>query len=74
MNIISRQMNEISPDEERIQTNIKPGQRLRKIALELQDTERTYVKVRGLVGSLKGNIMSHRKLGGEQNHGNISEY
>ena len=74
MNIISRQMNEISPDEERIQTNIKPGQRLRKIALELQDTERTYVKVRGLVGSLKGNIMSQHNLGREQNHGNISEY
>lgn len=38
-------MNEIGPDEERIQINIKPGQRLRKIVLELQDTERTYVKV-----------------------------
>ena len=48
MNIISRQMNEISPDEERVQTNIKPGQRLRKIVLELQETERTYVKVTAL--------------------------
>ena len=45
VNIISRQMNEISPDEERVQTNIRPGQRLRKIVLELQETERTYVKV-----------------------------
>jgi len=44
VNIISRQMNEISPDDERVQTNIMPGQRLRKIVLELQETERTYVK------------------------------
>ena len=49
VNIISRQMNEISPDEERVQTIIKPGQRLRKIVLELQETERTYVKASAIL-------------------------
>ncbi|XP_065057687.1 protein still life, isoforms C/SIF type 2-like isoform X1 [Rhopilema esculentum] len=44
VNIIFRQMNEFSPDDPRIPTNIKPGQRLRKIVVELQETERTYVK------------------------------
>ena len=45
MNIITRQMNEVGLDEPRVAVNIKPGQRLRKIVVELQETERTYVKV-----------------------------
>eukprot|EP00112_Aurelia_sp_Birch-Aquarium-sp1_P015853 Seg3542.1 transcript_id=Seg3542.1/GoldUCD/mRNA.D3Y31 product="Protein still life isoforms C/SIF type 2" protein_id=Seg3542.1/GoldUCD/D3Y31 len=44
VNIITRQMNEIGLDEPRVVVNIKPGQRLRKIVVELQETERTYVK------------------------------
>eukprot|EP00794_Sanderia_malayensis_P002640 gene2640-3057_t len=44
VNIMTRQMNEIGGLEPRPVTKIKPGHRLRKIAVELLETERTYVK------------------------------